>query len=75
MRPLWLPQIVYEALPIAYVAVGSIFVAAAFLSDVGPHALLLVLGGLCVTGGLVIWMRRRDYRATQAEYRGRPLDE
>ena len=36
---------------------------------------LLVLGVFCVLGGLVVLLRRRDYRAKRGEYRGTPLDE
>jgi hypothetical protein len=46
----------------------------AFVIEAGPRALLLVLGALCMTAGLVVWMRRRDYRATQEEYQRPPLD-
>ena len=38
------------------------------------ESLLLVLGAVCLTAGLVVWMRRRDYRATQEEYQRPPLD-
>ena len=37
--------------------------------------LLMLLGGLGLTFGLVVWMRRRDYRATRDEYDTHSLDE
>jgi hypothetical protein len=74
MRPMWLPNALYEALPLVYVAAGVLQLTCAFFIDAGPRALLLVLGAMCLTAGLVVWMRRRDYRATQAEYQRPPLE-
>jgi hypothetical protein len=34
----------------------------------------MLLGGGCLTLGLVLWMRRRDYRASQDEYDTHSLD-
>ena len=36
---------------------------------------LLVVGGVLVVYGLMIWMRRRDYRSTQSNYDPRAIDE
>jgi hypothetical protein len=36
---------------------------------------LLAAGAGVLTVGLVLWMRRRDYRETHAEYDARSLDE
>ena len=41
----------------------------------GPRGLLLALGAPGLTLGLVLWMRRRDYRASQREYDTRALDD
>jgi hypothetical protein len=72
---MWIPRGVYEALPALYAMAGAVLLALPFLSEALPATLLLVLGGLCLTAGLVLWMHRRSYRANQAEYEGRPLDE
>ena len=53
---------------------GAVALAAAFLVDDAPHGWLLLLGGGCLTLGLVLWMRRRDYRASQDEYDEHSLD-
>jgi hypothetical protein len=74
MRPMWIPHVLYEALPLVYIAAGVLQLLCAFFIEAGPRAPLLVLGAACVTGGLVVWMRRRDYRANQAEYHRPPLD-
>jgi hypothetical protein len=35
----------------------------------------MVLGALSLMGGLVLWLRRRDYRTRQAEYSNRTLED
>jgi hypothetical protein len=65
---MWFPRPIYEALPYTYAIIGAALVGAAFLIDSAPRSLLLTLGALGLIGGLVIWMRRRDYRATHAAY-------
>ena len=48
---------------------------AAYLIDKGPRGWLLAGGATALTIGLVLWMRRRDYRATRSEYDTHSLDE
>jgi hypothetical protein len=72
---MWIPRPLYEALPYVYMAAGAVALAAAFLAEHGPHGFLMLLGGLGLTIGLVLWMRRRDYRADQVEYDPHSLDE
>jgi len=71
---MWFPRPLYEVLPYVYMAAGMGALAAAFLVDDAPHGLLMLLGGGGLTLGLVVWMRRRDYRASQDEYDTRSLD-
>jgi len=47
---------------------------ACFLEQ-GPRGWLLAAGLAVLTGGLVVWMRRRDFRAIRSEYDARPLDD
>ena len=72
---MWFPRPVYEALPYAYGLVGAGLVLAAFTMDSGPQGLLLLLGVIGLTAGLVIWMRRREYRASHAEYDRRSIED
>ena len=72
---MWLPRPVYESIPYAYVAVGAICLGTACFVERAPRGLLLAAGGVLATLGLVFWMKRRDYRSTQAGYDPRALEE
>jgi len=72
---MWIPRPVYEALPYVYGTIGAALVAAAFVFDSGPQGLLLVLGVIGMTAGLVFWIRRREYRASHAEYDRRSIED
>ena len=72
---MWFPRPIYEALPYTYGIIGIALLGAAFVADGGPRGLLLTLGALGLVGGLVIWMRRRDYRATHATYDPHSIDD
>lgn len=72
---MWIPRRLYELLPYLYMAAGAAALAFAFLSERGPHDLLMLFGGLALTVGLVLWMRRREYRHNQAEYDSSSLDD
>ena len=71
---MWIPRRLYEFLPYGYMAAGAAALAIAFFSERVPHGLLMVFGGLGLTVGLVLWMRRRGYRENQAEYDSSSLD-
>jgi len=61
---------VYEGLPWIYIIFGvGALVASYLLAARGALSLLVgVLGLLCVLGGFVLLLRRRDYRALRAQY-------
>lgn len=73
---MWISRPVYELLPYLYMLLGAGLLAAAYLIQlrVWP-SVLLTLGALSLMGGLVLWLRRKDYRAKQAEYDSRSLDD
>jgi hypothetical protein len=54
---------------------GGALLVAAYLLEQGPRDWLLAGGVAGLTAGLVLWMRRRDYRATRSEYDTHSLDE
>jgi hypothetical protein len=72
---MWIPRPLYEAMPYVLMVAGAAALASAFLVAQAPHGPLMLAGGLALTIGLVLWMRRRDYRASQSEYDTRSLDE
>ncbi|MCM2312432.1 MAG: hypothetical protein NDI84_13615 [Steroidobacteraceae bacterium] len=71
---MWIPRPLYESLPYAYMAGGVGLLGTAYCIEQGPRGLLLAFGAAGLTLGLVLWMRRRDYRASQREYDTNSLD-
>lgn len=72
---MWLPRPLYESMPYVFIGAGAAALVAAFVVEHAPHGLLMLAGGLGLTIGLVLWMRRRDYRDSQSEYDTHSLDE
>jgi uncharacterized membrane protein len=73
---MWIARPVYEFLPYLYMVAGALFLAASwYLSEGAWPLLLLGAGALCLIAGLVLWLRRRDYRTAQSEYNSRSLDD
>ena len=73
---MWISRPVYELLPYLYMLLGAVLLAAAWLVDaqVWP-SIFLAIGALSLMGGLVLWLRRKDYRTKQAEYDSHSLDD
>lgn len=72
---MWIPTPLYEAVPAASVALGAALVGAAFLFEGSLAGLLLGLGALAVTAGLLLWMKRRGYRQARSDYDPGALDD
>ena len=67
---------VYESLPYAYMLVGIAAIAASFLWRVpGWSDVMGVFGLIAVISGLVLVLRRRDYRVQQRRYGAEFEDE
>lgn len=71
----WQPRVVYEAKPYVAVVVGIGCFAASWFVENSPRGFLFIVGGALVTLGALLIMKRRDYRATQADYDPRAIDE
>jgi hypothetical protein len=70
-----LPRLVYEGLPWLYFAGGIALVLASYRLHSGVWSMLLLLSGvLGLLGGVVVWLRRRDYRTARHEYWSRSED-
>lgn len=65
----------YESLPYAYVAIGAVAIVASFAWRIADWSWMLACFGIvAVLGGLVLVLRRRDYRIQKRHY-GAELDE
>jgi hypothetical protein len=73
---MWISRPLYELLPYLYMLLGAALLVAAWLVQlqVWP-SIFLAVGALSLMGGLVLWLRRKDYRTKQAEYDSRSLDD
>ena len=59
----------YESLPWLYVLGGALLIGVSHQLHSGVLSVLLLIAGmLALIGGAAIWLRRRDFRATRAEY-------
>ena len=59
----------YEALPYAYIAIGAAAIGASFAWRVANWSgILAVFGLVALVGGLVLALRRRDYRIQKRHY-------
>ena len=68
-RPLRLSRPLYEGLPWIYLAGGLAALIASYLSASRTLSLTFGLGGLLsVLAGIVVLLRRRDYRELRSQY-------
>jgi hypothetical protein len=73
---MWLARPVYEFLPYLYMLFGLALLGAAWFFEVSTlPSVFMVVGVLSIMAGLVLWLRRRDYRTRQAEYNNRSLED
>ena len=64
---MWLRKPLYEALPFAYMSVGLVAAGVSFMLEEGYGFYALLFAGLAsLTGGLVLWLKRRDYRLSRS---------
>jgi len=72
---MFLPRPVYEALPWLYGLGGVLCLLASYrLTNATLSSLLALVGVLAVIAGLVVALRRRDFREQKSNY-GNPFDE
>ncbi|HUN74269.1 MAG TPA: hypothetical protein VMU40_07120 [Steroidobacteraceae bacterium] len=59
----------YEVLPGIYIVLGGLALAASYRASSPLASLILGLPGLALLlAGIVVWLRRRNYRQMRAEY-------
>jgi hypothetical protein len=60
---------IYESLPVLYALAGVVLLGVSYRLHSGSiSVLLMIVGVLCIIGAVAIWLRRRDFRATDAQY-------
>ena len=60
---------IYESLPALYVLAGALMLYGSYRLHSGVLSVLLMIAGvLGVIAGVMVWLRRRDFRAANAEY-------
>jgi hypothetical protein len=73
---MWIARPIYELIPYVYMAVGAVLIGAAwFLKLETVPGILAALGSISLLAGIVLWLRRKDYRTRQAEYNSHSLDD
>jgi hypothetical protein len=64
---MWMTKPVYESLPFVYMILGVLVGATAFLAEQTRwQAVCVGTGMVLMTGGLVLWLKRRDYRSSRS---------
>jgi len=64
---MWLPKIVYESIPFAWLGIGVIGLGAAFLLGSWYWPEILALAGLsAIVIGLTLMLRRKGYRSSRS---------
>lgn len=62
---MWVSKPIYESLPYFYLLVGAVSLGASmYLSHWHWPAICFTVGLLCLVAGLVVLLKRRDYRVT-----------
>jgi hypothetical protein len=71
---MWLAKSLYESLPYYYLVVGLVCLAGTLYVNYWYWPLIsTVLGIASLIAGLVVWLRRRDYRArASADHAAKP---
>ncbi len=60
---MWLSKPLYESVPYFYFVAGVVgLVASVYVNDWYWPAICTALGLVCLLIGLVVWLKRRDYR-------------
>jgi len=67
---MWLSKPIYESLPYYYILSGLLALAASIYVDYWYWpVILLTMGFGCLIAGTVVWLKRKDYRQNQAQYK------
>ena len=65
MKPMWVSRPIYESLPYLYLLAGALSLGASMYLNHGIWpTVCFVTGVVCLVAGLVVLLKRRDYRVT-----------
>ncbi len=70
---MWVSRPIYESLPYLYILAGAFSLSASMYINHGYWPTICFATGLvCLVAGLVVLLKRRDYRATDKRVGQRP---
>ena len=70
---MWVSRPIYESLPYLYMLAGAASLAASmYINHWYWPTICFVTGLICLVGGLVVLLKRRDYRVTDGRSGHRP---
>jgi len=70
---MWVSRPIYESLPYLYMLAGLVSLAASMYLDHGYWpTICFTTGVVCLVAGLVVYLKRRDYRITDGRGVQRP---
>jgi hypothetical protein len=73
---MWLSKRHYEFLPYYYLGLGALFIVASFIFNAGYLSDIFAgVGVLGLVVGLVLWLKRRDYRRSRSRSRLKVEDQ
>ena len=66
---------VYEGLPLIYAVIGALAIFLFYIYPLGfAGKAAFLIGCICETAALTLFLRRKDYRALSREYRGETIE-
>jgi hypothetical protein len=66
---------VYESLPLIYVVIGALAIFLFYINPLGfAGKAAFLIGCICLTAAVTLFLRRKDYRALSREYSGETID-
>ena len=70
---MWVSRPIYESLPYLYMLAGAVsLVASLYINHSYWPTICFVTGLICLVAGLVVLLKRRDYRVTDGRAGHRP---
>ncbi len=72
---MWISKPIYESLPYFYLVAGALFLAGSmYVGHSYWPTLCFIVGLLCLVAGLVVLLKRRDFRSNDKQRGAQRLD-